>query len=373
MKASSRPFVAARSTTALAVSLLVLGCSDDKDAGADSLTVSGGSISAGSISASGGDGDGDEEDETTGDSNSTDEPRLDMPEEGETDGLPCGEGEFCECEIPPHTPCDNTANTPLVQAMGLNCPGDHQVEFSTNGSSAAIGTRAAFGNAGAFPPQEGSKYVVIGSGRVDELDTAGLLSCSGDLGNYDPGTLPFPLVGTGVGGVTCAEDPTLIGTGDCSNTIEEQLRGSVNDYTDIRITTTVPTTVNSFSYSLAYMSYEYPEWYGSMYNDMYIGWLQSEVWTGNISFDEMGHPISLNAGFLDYRDGTASVYNGTCMQGHAGTKWLTTTAGVKPGETIEIILAIFDMSDSILDSYAFIDNFQWGCEGDQPPSTVPIG
>jgi hypothetical protein len=69
---------------------------------------------------------------------------------------------------------------------------------------------------------------------------------------------------------------------------------------------------------------------------------------------------------------SAPELHGTCMQGHAGTKWLTTSAGVVPGETITIVLAIFDMSDSILDSYAFVDNFQWGCEGDQPPSTVPI-
>ena len=32
----------------------------------------------------------------------------------------------------------------------------------------------------------------------------------------------------------------------------------------------------------------------------------------------------------------------------------------------------FDLSDSVLDSYAFIDNFQWGCEGEVPPSTTPI-
>ena len=58
------------------------------------------------------------------------------------------------------------------------------------------------------------------------------------------------------------------------------------------------------------------------------------------------------------------------MEGHAGTKWLTTSAGIAPGETFTLVLAIFDMSDSVLDSYAFIDNFEWGCEGDVPPSTT---
>lgn len=323
--------------------------------------------------------------ETTADSgNSTTNIKLDVDDDNETDTVPCGEGDFCDCEIPEHTPCDGPANTPIVQALGLNCPGDPSVTFATSGAAAGIGTRASFGNVGAFPPQEGSKFVVIGSGRVDELDDNTGLGCNSDLGAYDPITLPSPMVGTNVGAQTCAENPGLIGMGDCSNTIESQLLGSVNDYTELRITASVPMGVNSFSYDLAYFSFEYPDYYLSDFNDMYIGWLESEVWTGNISFDEQGAPISLNAGFLDYRDAnplndpdcqggcSAPEIHGTCMEGHAGTKWLTTTAGVKPGETVTIVLGIFDMSDSILDSYAFIDNFAWGCDGDQPPSTTPI-
>lgn len=362
----------------VSVAMLASGCS--KEAGSEDGSADG-------ISASGIPGDGDGDAETSGNTSADTDIKFDMPDEtGNDTEIPCGEGQLCEgeCEIPPHTPCDANANTPIVQAIGLNCPGDvPQVTFATNGSAAAIGTRSSFGGTGAFPPQEGSQYVVIGSGRTDELDNA--LGCNSDLGAYDPGTLPAPMIGSNVGAQTCTENPALIGTGDCSNTIENQLAGTVNDYTELRITATVPTTVNSFSYSLAYMSYEYPDYYLSVYNDMYIGWLESEVWTGNVSFDEQGAPISLNAGFLDYRDAnplndpmcqgncSAPEIHNTCMQGHAATKWLTTSAGVKPGEQITIVLAIFDMSDSILDSYAFVDNFQWGCDGDQPPSTVPIG
>jgi hypothetical protein len=368
--------------SAVSVAMLASGCTKDpgSEAGGDGISSTG--------IESLGDGDGDE---TTGNNTSadTEDVKFDMPQEGGNESQdPCGEGgegELCDCEIPPHTPCDANANTPLVQVLGLNCPGDSpQVQFTTDGSSAAIGTRSSFGNAGAFPAQEGSKYVVIGSGRTDELDSQTLLACNSDLGAYDPGNLPAPIVGSDVGSQSCADDPSLIGMGDCSNTIESQLAGTVNDYTELRITTQVPNGVNSFSYNLAYFSYEYPEYYLSVYNDMYIGWLESEVWTGNISFDEQGHPISLNAGFLDYRDAnapndpqcqgncSAPELHGTCMQGHAGTKWLTTNAGVAPGEMITVVFAIFDMSDSVLDSYAFIDNFQWGCDGDQPPSTVPI-
>jgi hypothetical protein len=105
---------------------------------------------------------------------------------------------------------------------------------------------------------------------------------------------------------------------------------------------------------------------------MYIGWLESELWTGNISFDGSGNPISLNAGFLEYT-GNAPELQGTCMRQHAATGWLTTTAGVTGGENITVVFGIFDLSDSILDSYAFIDNFEWGCEPTGGPVTEPEG
>jgi hypothetical protein len=60
------------------------------------------------------------------------------------------------------------------------------------------------------------------------------------------------------------------------------------------------------------------------------------------------------------------------MDGHGATRWLSTQASVTPGENITVAFAIFDMGDSVLDSYVFLDNFIWGCEGGSPPSTVPI-
>jgi hypothetical protein len=108
---------------------------------------------------------------------------------------------------------------------------------------------------------------------------------------------------------------------------------------------------------------------------MYVGWLESERWTGNVSFDGSGNPISLNASFLDFRDDASNLPElaGTCMRGHAATTWLTTTAPVTPGEEITVVFAIFDLSDSILDSYVLLDNFQWGCVGTDKPETIPVG
>ena len=121
--------------------------------------------------------------------------------------------------------------------------------------------------------------------------------------------------------------------------------------------------------------------YQSEFNDMFVVWIESVKWTGNISFDENGQPISLNAAFLDYKDApnmhdcpsgcSAPELHGFAMQGHAGTRWLTSAVGVEPGEDIVLLFAIFDLTDGAYDSYALIDNVRWGC-GDVPPLTLPV-
>ena len=313
-------------------------------------------------------------------------PKFDLG--GDTgDGL--GEGgtacetEECTCTIPDHVPCD--AGNDLFQAIGLNCPGEPQVTATTTGPGGAMGVRTSFGGNNTFDPREGSRYAVIGSGLVGDLgsetpffDSNGFPTyCNDDLGAYDPGAnLPAPLRTNDVAG-DCTNNLALLGTGDCSNTINGQFSqgGSANDYVEMRFELDVPPDVISFSYDFAFFSVEYPDYYGSQFNDMYVGWLGSELWTGNISFDAAGNPISLNAGFLDFRDDGANLaeFDNTCMKQHAGTNWLTTTAGVAPSEHITVVFAIFDLSDSILDSYAFIDNFQWGCDPTGMPSTEPEG
>ena len=307
------------------------------------------------------------------------------PDSGDIDCTLDPNQEGCKCSIPDHLPCDDATQDPF-NAMGLNCAGELQVQATQNGDGGAIGVRSSFGQAGAFNPREGSRYTVIGSGLVGELDSPtpngdsnfGPSYCNDQLaGSPDPGgQLPAPLRVNPVNG-DCQTDPALIGTGDCSSTIQAQFAqgGGAYDYTELRFVLQVPPGVVSFSYDFAFFSTEYPAYYGSSFNDMYVGWLESEQWTGNISFDSMGNPISLNAGFLDFRDdgGNLPALAGTCMRQHAGTNWLQTKAGVTPGETITVVFAIFDLSDPILDSYVFLDNFKWGCEPVGKPETMPPG
>ncbi len=306
-----------------------------------------------------------------------------LSETGSIDCMADPNNPDCMCTIPEHTPCDNGTQDPF-QAMGLNCPGELQVQATKAGDAGAIGVRSNFGQAGIFQAREGSQFAVIGSGLVADLNLetpqfdsdAGPTHCNDSLGGSPDNlqNLPAPLKVNNVGG-DCTTNLGLIGTGDCSNTIQGQFSqgGIANDYTELRFVLQVPPDVTSFSYDFAFFSTEYPWYYGDVFNDMYVGWLESEKWTGNISFDQMGNPISLNAGFLEFKDdgGGNPVFAGTCMRQHAGTNWLTTTAGVTPGEQITVVFAIFDLADPILDSYAFLDNFKWGCEPTGKPNTMP--
>lgn len=282
------------------------------------------------------------------------------------------------CNIPTSTPCEGDG---VRAALGL-CNTD--LDMSTQGADASIGVRVGLGETSTWDATEGSTFAVIGSGMVVDLDletpagdnNMSPTHCSDDMNDTDPGnTLPAPLDTTGVTG-DCVETPGLIGTGDCSNTLAQQFGGggSAFDYAAIRLEGTVPDGVRSVSYDYAFFTAEYPAYVDGTFNDMHVGWLESESWTGNIAFDGSGGPISVNSAFLDIRDDAANLdeFGGTCMRGHAGTQWLRATAPVSPGEEITLVLAAFDMGDGIIDSYAFLDNVTWSCDAVTHPTNTLV-
>ena len=341
-----------------------------------------------------GDGDGDQDtgdgdgDQDTGDGDGDDDPTADDSGGSGTKfdlaGLPDG-GAGGGCAAPIHNPCDDDMDP--WHAIGVNCPNEYTITTAYTGHADALyvhtGQLGTY-NPATYPTLEGDKMVILSSGTAQDLTIPGDYASTSLPGN-DPLNLPPPLTPNPVDNglmTDCIDNPALIGMGDCSNTIQEQWSqgNGAYDYAEMRMTGQVPGGATGFSYNLAFFSTEYPGFYQSSFNDMYIAWLESEKWTGNVSFDEMGAPISLNAGFLDYKDApnpydcqapcTAPELQGTAMEGHAGTKWLTTSAGVEPGEDFTIVFAIFDLSDNILDSVVILDNFSWNCEGG-PPVTVP--
>jgi hypothetical protein len=293
------------------------------------------------------------------------------------------------CLVPEHIPCDHLAGGNEEQqawrALGLGCPGEFPATLDYNGHYLALavkeGTLGSH-NPATYPVLEGEKMVILSTGIAEDILMPGTDGDTSLMGN-DPGNLPAPMTDDKVSDTeTCAENESLIGTGDCSNTIFDQFAGTQGafDYAEMRFSITVPIAVSGFAYNVAFLSWEYPDFYGWAYNDIYVAWLESESWTGNITFDEMGSPLSLNAGFLDYKDAPnfidcplpcdAPELEGTGVQGHGGTKWLTTNVGVEEGDEITVVFAVMDIQDNIVDSVVLLDNFHWTCLGGTPGTFV---
>lgn len=307
----------------------------------------------------GGDGDGDGDD--------TDEPAFDLP-----DG---------ECAPPSPQSCDAASDDPL-QVVGLDCIEGIPTSGAVTSHPSAVAVHV--GTLGPYEVREGEKMLVLSTGTAGHvaLTPAQLASLGCSDPEYCPSTdfglgpseLPAPINVEPVDDThTCADDPSLVGSGDCSNTLYEQWAECpggcpVHDYAELRLGLTVPELTFGLAFDFAFMSVEWPWGAGAGFNDMFVAWLESENWTGNVSFDDAGNPITVNVGFTDYTD---MELDGTAMEGHAGTRWLTTAFGLVPGETIELVLAVFDLGDGDHDSVVLIDGFRWTCTG-TTPTTEPV-
>lgn len=289
-----------------------------------------------------------------------------------------------DCEAAAHVPCDAGTDDPFM-AMGLGCPGETAITGTVTAHPDGIAVLSSWGQNSTFDPTEGESYLVISTGDLAERNNEPVNA--GDAANhcnswFSPGdgmsttSFPPPITTDTVAG-DCLTNPALVGTGDCSNTVGPQFdaSGFKYDYQEVRLTMVVPEDAQSLSFNVAFLTKEYPIFLGQPYNDMAVAWLESSTWTGNISFDNAGNALSLNAALLDLfdDDGTLDEFAGTCMRYSAGTPWLTTTVDVPPGEEIELVFAIFDLDDVNWDSFMFLDNFQWGCGDVVGPTTEPAG
>lgn len=288
-----------------------------------------------------------------------------------------------ECDPPMHDACDDTGGA--FAALGINCVGEPQFNATAAGTAAAIGVRSSFGSTGNWNPTEGDLFAVIGTGFTADLDMAqppgdpntSPTHCSDDLGaEHDFGSvLPSPLTHIAANG-DCTNNPGLIGTGDCSGSMEAPFIAgtSANDYTELRIEGTTPGGARSVSFDFAFFSTEFPAFVDSNFNDMFVAWVESESWTGNVALDPDGEVISAASSAMDVLDPdvTNPDLAGTCMEGHGGSNWRRTAAPLSAGDDFTLVFAIFDMSDSIFDSYAFVDNVSFGCQDLDEPETQAL-
>jgi hypothetical protein len=148
-----------------------------------------------------------------------------------------------------------------------------------------------------------------------------------------------------------------------------------------------PTNATGFSFSFNFFTFEWPGFVCSQYNDFFVAILSPIPMgqtDGNISFDSMGNPVSVNNAFVEVcgcaGNPPASCNAGgksfpcplgdkgllgtgfgkdTAGQDHASTYWLETKAPVKSHEEITLRWAVYDSGDGVLDTSTLVDNFQW--------------
>ena len=135
---------------------------------------------------------------------------------------------------------------------------------------------------------------------------------------------------------------------------------------------------SGFSYNFDFYSFEYPEWVCTSFNDQYIALVDpppADSINGNISFDSMNNPVSVNIAFFEVCAGCnlgEAELQGTgfdTWDDAGATSWLVTTAPVEPMQELTIRFAIWDTGDAAWDSTVLVDNFRWIADG----GTVDVG
>lgn len=173
----------------------------------------------------------------------------------------------------------------------------------------------------------------------------------------------------------------------------------IDDDVALQLKIRTPTNAKGYSFDFKFYSFEYPEWVCNDYNDQFIALvLPAPVGSinGNVSFDSMHNPVSVNLGFFDVCDPAGkSSYASFCFSNcpsppspycpsgpgelagtgfdtwnDAGaTSWLKSQAPVTGGSDITIRFMMWDTGDQAYDSTTLIDNFTWIASG----GTVAVG
>lgn len=260
-----------------------------------------------------------------------------------------------------------------AKAMGLCGTVISATYVMPDGSPAVGGANYDLGHgilAGFGPnidPREGSRLLALSSGTARQPSDPGYQDVAGfDKGYSNNHPAGFP-----------KESPACPGV----------ITGQPYDGIALKLVLQVPEWANGFAFDFDFYTFEWPSYICSQYNDFFVALLEpipTGLPDGNISFDSMGNPISVNSAFVTVcgcaggPPCTAGGKSFTCPSGtaelqgtgfvenlfgittdHAATSWLTTTAPVEPGSTITLTLGIYDSGDGVLDSTALIDHFRW--------------
>ena len=251
----------------------------------------------------------------------------------------------------------------------------------------------------------GSSFAVLSSGNAAAVGQTNPPYVAFQQGNAIGSSSPFPADWYAANGNKLPNAPGCPGPNGTN----------ANDPIMLELQIRTPTNAKSFSMSTNFFSAEYPEWVCSRFNDFFVVLLDS-TWNGtpanpadkNLAIykapNNTTYPVGVNLAYgntglfkactngntgcsLGAVPGSISTCAGTgeltgtgfdvaasgCGTNNltgGGTGWLVTSGNVVGGEVITLRIAIWDTSDSILDSIAIIDNFQWSVDASMPGTVI---
>jgi len=168
--------------------------------------------------------------------------------------------------------------------------------------------------------------------------------------------------------------------------------GQPHDATGLQIELNVPSNGLGVSFDFQFFTYEWSDFICKQYNDFFVAHVEPFPMgqtDGNVAFDVLGNPISVNNAFIDAcgcpgNPPSACLASNTmfkCSLGkgplvgtpfekdeanvagwtHGSTGWLRNSfpVPVTPGKTFKIRFVTYDSTDGNVDSSVLIDNWRW--------------
>jgi hypothetical protein len=240
------------------------------------------------------------------------------------------------------------------------------------------GVMAEFGHV--IRTRQGERMLALSSGTARQPSDPGYQDVADFDKQYESGhPLGFP-----------KEAPSCPGT----------ITGEPHDAAGIEVKLRTPSNAHGIKFSFDFFTYEWPDYVCSQFNDFFVALLEpfpAMQMDGNISYDTMGNPVSVNNAFVEVcgcpgNPPAACIAGGksfACSLGdlellgtgfgfdmgdedHASTSWLTTQAPVEPSSEISLRFATYDSGDGQLDSTTLIDDFRWIAKPGVPVETTPV-
>lgn len=254
---------------------------------------------------------------------------------------------------------------------------------------------------GTIEPHEGQRLLVLSTGIARDLADPGYTRDCDILGST---RLPD---GRWSGGHK-PPDGYPMDSSKCTSGVSPSDAQAFNEV-QLELTLRSPSNATSFSFDSLFLTYEYPDFVCSPFNDFFIVQVDppppglASTKDNNVLFDESDDTVGVNTSLLrvcreaergrvarptpcelgpgllartgfDQNEAICAAKQTAKRDiGGASTGWLHTVVPLaSPGKTFTIRFVLWDSGDPLLDSTVLVDNFTWSFDAPRRPGTSPI-